>query len=166
MIFYTVEIVYSVPNLTPKHNPHRKLSAFLLCQKHNSVWFTSCFPHGDITENVLPGSHTQTHPNRAAHAALVTVVGLHLQHMRAARLSVQSHSSSADESRQTVHAKLTIVSYREQTSHTHMSLPAKVLHMKSEVGNNNDNLCSVMTNLWESGMVMSLRMLMCLVLAE
>jgi len=119
MIFYTLEIVYSIPNLTPKHNPHRKLSAFLLCQKHNSVWFTSCFPHGDITKYVLPGSHTQTHPDRAAHAALVTVVGLHLQHMRAARLSVQSHSSSADESRQTVHAKLTIVSYREQTSHTH-----------------------------------------------
>jgi len=30
MIFYTLEIVYSIPNLTPKHNPHRKLHFYFV----------------------------------------------------------------------------------------------------------------------------------------
>lgn len=56
------------------------------------------------------------YPDRTAHAALVTVVGLHLQQVRAARLSIQSALSSSDETRQKVYTELTTtVTYTNQT---------------------------------------------------
>lgn len=61
---------------------------------------------------------THTNPDKAAHAALVTVVGLHLQQVRAARLSVQSPLSSSDQTRHKVYTELTsTVTYN--TTHTH-----------------------------------------------
>lgn len=55
--------------------------------------------------NTMKNMHT--HPDRAAHAALVTVVGLYLQQVRAAGLSVQGSLSSNDHTRQKVYTELT-----------------------------------------------------------
>ena len=44
-------------------------------------------------QSASPGPH----PDGAPHAALVTVVGLHLQHMRAAGFSVQSPEASSQQ---------------------------------------------------------------------
>lgn len=48
------------------------------------------------------------HPDEAPHAALVTVVGLHLQHMGAAGLSVQRPAASGQQPAVPVNAEQTV----------------------------------------------------------
>lgn len=63
-----------------------------------------------------PGASCLPHPHRAPHAALITVVGLHFQHMGAAGFSVQRPEASCQQPSVSVYAEqIVTVPYTQNT---------------------------------------------------